>query len=359
MSWKSSLGINVVFLAAFSVAALVAGATPSNPPDSLGTVSATLYTCPTNHALPSGTCYQLDVSCPLVQDYTVDVKIIAPPPPAVEIGMVMFLTGGLSDLFVEKASQGPTIINGLLAQNIGTVEVAFPGSGWQSNTNGAGVRAASCRFATVAQWAYTNVLPSGAALCACGNSAGSQQIGEGLSHFALGEYLTVGLMTSGPPFERVDWACMNNQKGQAEYCSGQKIGYGVSPGASIPFIDPAYLPTQAACSSAFSSHKSPLAAQFLNDSITSPDGELSYPTTQTIFLFGGKDTSSAINQGLSYTNLISPTPAPIVACAADSPHDVFNDPGAATMIVSFLTQYCYLPPSGASSTGKPGGKRQP
>ena len=48
-------------------------------------------------------------------------------------------------------------------------------------------------------------------------------ISEGLAHYGLGKYLAFAEITSGPPFGRVDHACINTVTPAVEYCSGADV----------------------------------------------------------------------------------------------------------------------------------------
>jgi len=63
-------------------------------------------------------------------------------------------------------------------------------------------------------------------------------------------------------------------------------------------FDPAYPGPW--CSDATETGSTEHQAEFLADSVTSPDAVLNYPATTVRFLYGGLDNSSAINQGENY-----------------------------------------------------------
>src|SRR6266567_3918465 len=198
-------------------------APPPNPP---GTVSATQVTCPAI-GLPGASCYSLDISCPNIPDYTAYVKIITPPNP---VGTIIFTTGGDSNTLYEQFKFGSVAVQNVVDANYEAVQLTFgmpfsDGPGWEHNVNGQGVRAAACRYAMVVQWVSQKT--AGVPLCATGNSAGGQNISEGLAHYSLGNLLTFAEITSGPPINRVDHGCIDDVPPAVEYCSGADVGMGV------------------------------------------------------------------------------------------------------------------------------------
>jgi hypothetical protein len=286
--------------------------------DALGTIQASTVPCPTT-GIKATACYALDISCPLVPGYTAYVKVIAPPKP---VGTVIMTSGGdVNDIYEDAYAYGPVTVQNIVNAKLTAVELTFGlpfsnGLGWQWDAGGAGVRAASCRYATVVGWVYKRTVSI--PLCATGSSAGGQIISEGLAHYGIGSYLKFAEITSGPPFGREDYACINNVKPAVEYCSGTNIGMGVGYDNAVKYVDPAY--PGAWCSTSLQTGGTQYEEQFLNDSVTSPDAVLSYPHTTLRFLFGGLDTSSAIRQGLLYQSLI--TTSTSYGCVKDAPHSI-------------------------------------
>jgi hypothetical protein len=292
--------------------------------------------CPAS-GLKATACYALDIACPNIPDYTAYLKIISPPSP---VGTVIFTTGGNGNYLYEEYTYGGVTVLKVVNSGYSAVELTFGkpfsnGLGWEHDAGGKGVRAASCRYATVVRWVYKKT--AGLALCATGNSAGGQNISEGLAHYDLGNYLTFAEITSGPPFNRVDFACINDVLPAVEFCSGADVGMGVGLDNAINFIDPAYPGPW--CSFSTQNHSTLHAQQFLNDSVTSPDAVLSYPNTKIRFLFGGQDTSSAIRQGLNYqSRIIQPTTN---GCVKGAPHSMPDVLDGAQTIAADLAANCH------------------
>ena len=304
--------------------------------DQLGTIRASQVACPSS-GLQATACYALDITCPEIPDYTAYAVIIAPAHP---VGIIMFTTGGDGNSLYESYTFGSATVQTVVNAHYEAVELTFgqpfsDGPGWQHDVAGMGVRVASCRYATVVRWAYDQTF--GRPLCATGNSAGGQIIGEGLAHYGLGNYLSFAEITSGPPFNRVDWACIDNVEDAAEFCSGADVGMGVGVTNATDYVDPAYPGPW--CSTSLQTGSTQYEAQFLNDSVTSPDAVLTYPNTKIRFLFGGQDTSSAIRQGLNYQSQI--TQPTTYACVQDAPHSIPDVRDGAETIASDLIAQCH------------------
>lgn len=309
----------------------------------MGTAKASAIACPSG-GLPGAACYALDIACPEIPNYTVYLKTINPSGPP--RGVVTLTPGGTSNQLFEDYAYGSVTVQDLLNARFMTVQVTFGSPfnetelGWQTNANGAGPRAASCRYATMTAWIKTNLAPQ-VALCAAGISAGSQQIAEGLAHYGLGQYLAFAELGSGPPFNRTDEACIRSRAQSVEYCSGADIGMNVAIGDAENFIDPAYPGPW--CAQDLETGSTLHQTQFLEDSVTSPDAVLSYPATKVWFLYGGQDDSSAINQGENYR--LNVRTANHAGCVPDAPHAIPDALSGAQQMASDLSLQCTLPRS--------------
>jgi hypothetical protein len=304
--------------------------------DQLGTVKASSVSCPAT-GLRATACYALEITCPDIPDYTAYVKILTPSRRSV--GAIIFSTGGDGNEIYESYAYGTVTVQNVVAAGYEAVELTFgapfsDGPGWQHDVAGMGIRAASCRYATVVKWVYDTTI--GVPLCATGQSGGAQLIGEGLAHYGLGNYLRFAEPTSGPPFGQEVYACINDVQPEVEYCSGALVGMGVGLQNAIDFVNPAYPGPW--CSESMEDHSTEHEAQFRQDSVTSPDAVLSYPNTKIRFLFGGQDTSSAIRQGLNYqSQIVQPSG---YACVEDAPHTIPDALDGAREIASDLIAEC-------------------
>ena len=306
--------------------------------DALGTVKAAPVPCPSK-GLAGTACYALTIACPQIPNYTVYLKTIAPA--GSPKGVVSLIVGGTSTDLFENFTYGSVTVQDLVNAKFLTVEITFGSpfndieKGWQTNVGGAGVRAASCRYATATSW-IKNHLAAQVPLCAAGISAGSQQIAEGLAHYGLSQYLAFAELGSGPPFNRTDEACIQSAFYAVEYCSGAYMGMGVGLINAEDYVDPAYPGPW--CSQDIETGGNLHQAQFFADSVTSSDALLNYPATNVWFLYGGLDGSTAINQGENYRRKINSTTH--AGCVSDAPHAIPNALSGARQIASDLSLKC-------------------
>jgi hypothetical protein len=325
-----------------SLLALTSHSLAQEPTDTLGTIQSSSTTC---QGHPNGgVCFALVVSCPELPDYTAYLKILNPTITAT--GTAVFVTGGGGNDLLELRPYGPIVVQQLLKSGYRIAEVTYGSPfnlselGWETDANGAGVRAAACRFATIQQWVHDNVLDAGTPLCSAGNSAGAELIGQSLAHYGAADILAFAELSSGPPFGQLPYACENTQPIITSPCSGVRSGLGVVPGTAMKFIDPAY--PGAWCSSSYANHSMLHNAQFVNDSILSPDAVLSYPNTFVNFVFGQLDTTSAIRQGLLYEAAITSSHATV--CLAGVTHEIEDSMAGAKQVAADMIAHCKVAP---------------
>lgn len=316
--------------------------------DPLGTGAGSTITCPTVAGVSPGTCYSVALSCPGIADLNGYLWVNLPS--GTPKGTVL-LTGGANSegLYADPTiyTYGADVVNGLVAAGYTTVQTSFGGVfttaqpfGWQ--TGPGGLRRVACRYATLAKWVQENInAPASAPMCATGNSAGSGLIGYAMAHYNGNSLFTMVEPTSGPPFSRLDYSCECNQPDLPDPCvAGTTLTQCVGLKNAQDYIDPAYAaPT--ICSSDESSHSTANAAQFLSDSILSPEATLTYSNTYVHFAFGGQDTTSAPVMGQLWEEVITPASRTAFACVADAPHDLADVPDAATLIVSDIVADCH------------------
>jgi hypothetical protein len=310
--------------------------------DPLGTATGQTIACPTVSGVKGATCYSLVLSCPGIADLNgylwVNTPVTAP------IGTVLLTTGANStDLYSPGFKYGGTVVTGLLTAGYVTVQTSFGGVfnanqpfGWQ--TGPGGIRRVACRYATLAKWVQDNIGSAGTPMCATGNSAGSALIGYALAHYGGTSLFTMVEPTSGPPFSRLDYSCQCNQPDVPDPCgSGQRLSQCVGLSNAQGFIDPAY--SSPICSQAVQSHSVANSAQFLSDSILSPEATLSYPKTSVHFVWGALDLSSAPGMGQEWQQLI--VPPGTYDCVADAGHSLPDTQDAAAQVLNDIVTYCH------------------
>lgn len=350
--------------------------------DPIGTVSS--YTqfpgpqsCPTSsfnygqNYGGQGTCFQLAVSCPLVADFSVYLKVNNPP--GTPIGTVLLGTGtGGSSLYDDADGggyqYGSDVVQSLLSSGAGynTVQVSFGApfnsgatpNGWL--TGPGGVRRLGCRYATVADWVYNhpNIInpnvstANSAPMCATGNSGGSAAIAYAVFNYALASEFTMIEPTSGPVMTRIDLGCSPcGSYTFANGCTGQQqnmcYSTGGASGGDAAVIDEAYQSSQPStnspCTNAINGNAGPDAmAMFLSDSILfMPSVKINLSGVTVKQLFGDEDTSNAVPEGTYWWEFITPAPgSPSPQCLAGVPHDIPSTQTGAQQIASDIEAAC-------------------
>jgi hypothetical protein len=327
--------------------------------DPLGSAQGAAISCPTfPGGLPNAgsTCYQVNTSCDGLADFSVYLKVNQPT--GTPIGTVMFGTGtGGSalydydppDFFNGSTNGGLAVVQSVLNAGYTTVQVSFGSpfsdktpDGWL--TGPGGPRRAACRYATVAQWVYQNIHKSNgsAPLCATGNSGGSAAIAYAITDYGSDSIFSMVEETSGPPMSRIDQGCAPPsdavcQTHQFTCNAGDPVenlsSCYTTDEAGI--IDMAY--PQTLCKNAVNGTVPP-AGLFLSDSILGGPTR-TFPKTRVHVLFGGKDTSAAVEQGLAFFNSLSNTTSS-QSCVSDAPHPMPSAADAAATIASDIQTMC-------------------
>ncbi len=342
-----------------------------DPTDPLGTASPSTtsgaeISCPSG-GLSGGTCYQIDVSCPNIADWTVYLKVNTPA--GTPIGTVLFSTGSGGGTLYDNSPDffynttvngGAAVVQGILSAGYTTVQLSF-GSAFNSSssvTNGwlqgpGGVRRLACRYATAAQWVYTNIHNSSktAAFCATGNSGGSGAIGYSLSEYGQNSIFNMAEPTSGPVMTQINAGC--NPSGSLNYdgttaCTGAPTDMSYSL-ADAAIIDTAYQAagqtTPTLCTDGVNGSNTN-NLRFESDSIDySPSKSPALPISGTVLnaVFGGQDTTNAVPQGEWWWASVAPKPTQ--ACVSDAPHAIPAAPSGdgVTQIVNDIMTLCKVP----------------
>lgn len=331
--------------------------------------------CPTFSAVITGAateaCYQLSTSCPGVADFNAYLKVDSPASP---IGTVLFTAGSggttlyddSTDFFYDNNSVngGLNVVQGVLNANYTTVQISFAlpfdnstdvANGWLQGPGG--VRRLACRYATVAQWVYTNIHNSSttAAYCATGNSAGASAIGYALSEYGQDTIFNMVEPTSGPVTTSLSQGC--SPQGTVSYggttaCTNPPnldMSYSTGANGTAGIIDTAYQAVGATaptlCTDGITGADNGNFLRFQSDSIDfspskSPALPIPDPPTTIKVLFGGDDGSNAVGQGETWWKSVGP--APTQQCVGDAPHAIPAAPSGdgVTQIVSDITSLC-------------------
>ncbi len=297
----------------------------------------------------SGTCYEIDVSCPNVAALTGTVKVDSPS--GTPVGTVLLAPGlGGVDFYESSFVYGAMMISTLNGAGFTTAQIKWDSLptvvgdnfGWFSGPGGP--RALACRWASMAQWTYTNIHDGSATrpYCATGNSGGGAGIAYALADYGADSIFSMVEITSGPPLGRVDYGCLCNRGPQPTGATGCPNApaisecYTTGSMGSQTLLDASY-DAAGMCSP----NSTGDAMLFFNDSNDSPDANLAYPKTNVRFLYGGTDLSEAVPLGLDYATLVTSQHA--LACVADAGHKIPDTLDGATQITGDLMNYCKLP----------------
>ncbi len=311
--------------------------------DPAGTAQATSIPCPTDPKNVPGSCYSVVLSCPGVADFTGYAKVTSPA--GTPVGTIMLTGGGNGTGMYEDYTFGDTTVNNVVAAGFTAVQTSFGGpftdktpQGWQ--TGPGGIRRLACRYATLANWVYSTIQNDNTKpLCATGNSAGGQLISETLAHYGTDSIFSMVEPTSGPPFSDMEKACIcGSDAGPIQGACGTTVDQCLAVKDAQNYVDPAY--SAPICSQSLSTHSTANQAQFISDTIQSPDAVLNYPHTFLNSVFGGKDTSSAVTLGPDYMSHIISTKG--MACVADAPHSVADVLDGAQQVANDLITGCHL-----------------
>ena len=326
----------LIVVSAVAASAASAQTASKTPPDRLGTVKSSNTVACSSGGITGGTCYKVVISCPQVADISAHLKVNQPTGTA--IGTIIFGAGGNGVGYYDREfTFGQTAVGSVLSAGFISAQINFDGlsQGWM--TGPGGPRKLACRYATAARWIYDHIRSdTSQPLCATGNSGGAAAIGYALAHYGMSSIFSMVELTSGPPQSRVDYGCICDQPSVGVSCHSGTLNqcYGVKTAQMS--IDQAY--GSNICSSAVTSHSRANASLFLNDSIDSADAVLSYPT-DVHFIFGGKDSSSAVPLGQYYANRI--TSKHVVDCVGDAPHSIPNVLDGATKIADDMQAFCH------------------
>jgi hypothetical protein len=333
--------------------------------DPIGSVtSSQLPSC--EGSVQNGSCYQLAVSCPLIADFTVYLKVNNPS--GVPAGTVLLGIGtGGSGLYDDPTAGGfefgSNVVNSLLTSGYNTVQVSFGApfdSGSQPNgwlTGPGGVRRLACRYATVADWVYKNPTiinslvstSNSAPMCATGNSGGSAVIAYAVYEYGLASEFAMIEPTSGPVMTRIDLGCNpagtnSSLNACTELQQDMVYSTGGTTGGDAAVIDEAYqasgATTPTPCTDSINGTPAP-AGLFLSDSILYEGAQaVTLPNLTIKQLFGDADTSNAVPQGTFWNSYVTPNPT-LQCLLSPVAHDVPSYSDGANQIASDIAAACH------------------
>jgi hypothetical protein len=312
----------------------------------LGTISdVTSITC--KGPIQKGVCQQMTVSCPDEPDVFAYIKTNSPT--GAPVGVATYGTGTQGNgLYESNFTYGTTAVGNVLAAGLTTVQISWgtpfnsgQPNGWVQGPGG--MLAAACRYATVTQWIYENIVPTttpATPYCATANSGGAGALAYALSQYGTGSILSMAEVTSGPPTARLDWGCGCTEGKLPVQCgTASTLGtcFGKVDGA---VWDSAYSPN-ALCTGAVAGTLPPGGLEFfLGDSVEAPGAAYNFPSTYVNLVFGSADDSSAIAIGQDWFNNITSSKAQ--ACVQGGEHSMADTLAGAEQIANDLINLCKL-----------------
>lgn len=312
----------------------------------LGTISdVTSITC--EGPIKNGVCQQMTVSCPDVPDVFAYVKTNTPT--GTSLGVATYNTGTEGNgLYESNFTYGSTAVGNVLAAGLTTVQISWgtpfnngQPNGWVQGPGG--MLSAACRYATVTQWIYENIVPTtkpATPYCATANSGGAGALAYALSQYGSNNILSMAEVTSGPPTARLDWGC-GCTEGKLPVQCGTSSTLGTCFGKVDGGVwDSAYSPN-ALCTAAVAGTLPPGGLDFfLNDSVEAPGAAYNFSSTYVNLVFGSADDSSAIPIGQDWFNNITSTKAQ--ACVQGGEHSMADTLAGAEQIANDLISLCKL-----------------
>ncbi|MFT5285458.1 MAG: hypothetical protein ACI8TQ_001623 [Planctomycetota bacterium] len=266
---------------------------PEEPPSASATVLPD--SCPSGSGnFPNTTCVVLRIESEDTGALDVEVRIIEPAASTPLIGTVLLSSGGPGELFYSETAGGDLLITELLAAGHRVVDRRWS-AGWFST--GEGVKQQSVRYATLLNWVHENVHTTGT-FCATGNSAGAAEIAYALTTWDLSSILDRVVLTSGPPFSRLDFACdIPSSPEWLSICPAN-----VPAGVMECGVPECTTENQVACQQVV---VDPEPGELEANSLLHPGAILDYPTTDFIMLIGALDCTNAVPLSLHFFNAVT------------------------------------------------------
>jgi hypothetical protein len=263
----------------------------------------------------------------------VELRVTEPPAGTSVVGTVVLGSGDVGMTFYGDLTDADLLVGELASLGFRVVDRRWSTPWFEA---GSGILEQSARYATLLVWIHEN-LHTGGGFGATGNSAGGGEIAYALTKWHLGDRLDVAVLTSGPPFTRLDYFCDDPPLAEwASLCSA------VVPDGVFECAAPTCTPEPG----------NPLcpvlpvgasSSELEADSILFPGATLDFPDTALFGVFGTRDCTSAVPMGLVFFDAVaSPT---TISYASGAPHAIAVNPNGRDAIVQALA--ALLPPSSA------------
>jgi pimeloyl-ACP methyl ester carboxylesterase len=149
-------------------------------------------------------CQTLQVTCEGLDPITAHLRISEATSGSPFLGTLVTGSGGGGNSWWNSGSDDA--VQFLRDAGYRVVERRWP-TPWMAGE--AGLRKTACRYASLLKWVAQTVAPEGP-ICAVGNSVGATEVGTLLTARSEWTLLSGAVLQSGPPFTRLDLACLPN-----------------------------------------------------------------------------------------------------------------------------------------------------
>lgn len=293
----------------------------------LGTVTPTAEACTTQNALPS--CVVVDVSCAGLPDRRVELNIHDPQPGVTPRGTIVMGSGGNGTGFYLNPEYGQETADALTAAGYRLIDRSWDGpEGWYGDTD-AGLRASSCRYATLLTWVKETYL-LGPAYCATGNSGGSAEIGYALTNWQRSEILDLAVPTGGPAVTRLDLICLGQD--DQDWLAACDAFIDDSQWSCAPTCTVA--PDHEVCTII----QDPSAESLRADSVFFEGAPLDYGAMRLHFLYGTADCGPNVPSSMNWATAV--TSDVEIEIVDGMPHPTMTTPIGRDAMVRVLTEEC-------------------
>lgn len=294
----------------------------------LGNVTVVSTSCPGGTGtVPNTVCFLLEITG---QGAPLDVEVRISEPPGPRVGTVLVGTGSDGTDFTFDVAGGSDLVSQLLGLGFVVVDRRWSDVWWAEPS----IKDAASRYAVLAKWVRDNHHSVGP-MCATGNSGGAGEIAYALTHWGGDAIFDAVVLTSGPPFARLDYLCEDPASpAWAAQCPTLVPPGSLQCPAVVCTPDPVTLGPF--CASLPASQADQLA-----DSVLSPDAVLAYPTTGVHALFGDQDCSNSVPLGLLFLDSVQT--AVTSAFVQGAPHLLTANSAGVEAIVAALATAAGVP----------------
>jgi hypothetical protein len=219
-------------------------------------------------------------------------------------GEILFFTGADgAEYWGSGREERRSVVTGLRRSGYRTIEVSWTGD-WGIGT--AGFVGVTCRPTVVAEWAAAEYAATGApppsapgvcGFCVVGTSVGTSQAVYPVAFHGAASLVDAVVSMGGPPTADVAAGCRRDDT-PLKYLNADRSPFRTR-------VDDAWdggEPTAGACES--KPHDATFEPTWLADSLVSAP-QLSFPDTRFHFLWGSRDPTGAVGQGITFLHAIA------------------------------------------------------